>query len=69
MGMLLRALGAVIALQGAGGVVDRFVALPWLGALLITRTGLFGCYQLYGSLVMLVLGIALVLAASAADAS
>lgn len=68
MGMLLRVLGAVIALQGAGGVVDRFVALPWVGALLLTRTGVFGGYQLYGSLVMLALGIALVLAANAADA-
>ncbi|MBB6376714.1 hypothetical protein BKA01_003972 [Pseudonocardia eucalypti] len=68
MRMLLRVLGAVIALQGACGVVDRFVTLPWLGALLLTRTGVFGGYQLYGCLLMVTLGVALVLAANASAA-
>lgn len=66
--MLLRVLGAAIALQGACGVVDRFVALPWLGAVLLARTGVFGGYQLYGCLLMVALGVALVLAANAAAA-
>lgn len=68
MRTLLRVLGAVITLQGACGVVDRFVALPWLGAVLLTRTGVFGGYQLYGCLLMVALGVALVLAANAAAA-
>ncbi|WP_028927810.1 hypothetical protein [Pseudonocardia acaciae] len=66
MRVLLRVLGVLMVLQGAGGVVDHLGGSHWLGPFLINRTGLFDGYELYANLVLGALGVAVVAAASSA---
>ncbi|MEW1684984.1 hypothetical protein [Streptomyces sp. NPDC093594] len=56
MRKLLEVLGFVAVLQGAAGLVTEFTDWNWG---LVRRTGFFDGYEIYASVALLVLGIAL----------
>ncbi|MCO4694431.1 hypothetical protein ABTX34_33705 [Streptomyces sp. NPDC096538] len=56
MRKLLEVLGFVAVLQGVSGLVTEFADRDWG---LVRRTGFFDGYEIYASVALLVLGIAL----------
>jgi hypothetical protein len=58
------AVGVLIVLQGAGGIVDHFGGSLWLRLFVINRSGLFAGYEIFANCILATLGVVLIAAVS-----
>jgi hypothetical protein len=64
MRKLLEALGVLIVLQGAGGIIDQLGARLWLGLFAIDRSGWFTGHEIFANAILATLGVVLIAAVS-----
>jgi hypothetical protein len=64
MRKLLEALGVLMVLQGAGGIIDHLGGKLWLGLFAINRSGWFTGHEIFVNAVLATLGVVLIAAAS-----
>ncbi|HEX4251857.1 MAG TPA: hypothetical protein VH008_28625 [Pseudonocardia sp.] len=54
------AVGVLMVLQGAGGIVDHLGGSLWLGLFVVNRSGLFHGYEIFVNCILATLGVVLI---------
>lgn len=60
MRKLGEAIGVLMVLQGAGGIIDHLGGSLWLGLFVVNRSGLFHGYEIFANCILATLGVVLI---------